>query len=672
MKRSRSRLAWLPSLSSLVVGALVAFAVPAPAHAGSFDENGRFRFDDRALVRETFTSQRAQKAMKIVTAQDAIDGGGYGVVDAQQEQFSMPIAFPKADGSYRARMFARKNRAIASVNVGYPADGGSPGFYARLFPTGLVTSDGWYELATAPFSVEGSRGATGTLTIFGSGVDVDAFELVPEGTFAKLAACTPPVGDTCRANEQCIAGWCRDGNLAVPPLPPARDRDDVVSYFQNRFRFFFGGRITRQVRLPTALATLDRARDAGSGWEFWNGVVKAIRQLHDWHTTMNGPPFPGGRGVLPVCFVEGDADLSHGVAPKDPKYFDVLVSHVGSQKNSGLKPGDRLVAVNGMHPVAFAETLEGSDWNMWRADDPGTNAEPIERMSGLIRRFADNFTVVRCNGSVCSAPETISVASLPDGNAPQPYCDHRPGYHFASGGPDPAIHDSYDGPFHGLLADSQPNENLYGMVWNDVYLDQQNNPYADGIDEMRANAKGVVLDHRLGNGGVEPAAEYLTRLFRAPSILAAWGGFHLTTTLYDDPFTPADGQSLYTMFLDREPYKVGDAQARTTNMPTALLIARDGSASDWFPLGMVGLNNVRVFGRPTAGAFSSYIEFDYYGQLAWRLASGDLVEPDGGTRIGRGVAPTEEVVPKQSDLLQGRDTAYLRALEWIRTCTGCK
>ncbi len=665
----------LRTLSSSTASMLVAAAfatLAVDAHAGSFDENGRFRFDDGALVRETFTAQRAQKAMKIVSGDDAIDGASYGNVDSQQDQFSMPVAFPKVDGSYRGRMFARKNRAIASVNVSYPADGGSPGFYARFFPTGLVTSDGWYELATAPFSVEGSRGATGTLTIFGSGVDVDAFELVPDGKFGKLAACTPPVDSACRANEQCIAGWCRDGNLALPPLPPARDRADVVAYFQNRLRFFFGGRYTRQNRLPVALATLARARDAGSGWEFWNGVVMAIRQLRDWHTTMNGPSFAGGRGALPICFVEGDADLSHGVAPKDPKYFDVLVSHVGTQKNSGLKPGDRLVAVNGMHPIAFAETLEGSDWNMWRANDPGTNAEPVERMSGLIRRFADNFTIVRCNGATCGAPETISVASLPDGNAPQPYCDHRPGYHFASGGPDPAIHDSYNGPFHGLLADSQSGEDLYGMVWNDVYLDQQNNPYAEGMDEFRAKAKGVVLDHRLGNGGVEPAAEYLTRLFRQPATLAAWGGFHLTTTLYDDPFGATEGQALYKLFVNEEPYKVGDVQARNTNMPTALLIARDGSASDWFPLGMVGLNNVRVFGRQTAGAFSSYIEFDYYGQLAWRLASGDLVEPDGNTRIGRGVVPTEEVVPKQSDLVQGRDTAYLRALEWIRTCTGCK
>ena len=87
---------------------------------------------------------------------------------------------------------------------------------------------------------------------------------------------------------------------------------------------------------------------------------------------------------------------------------------------------------------------------------------------------------------------------------------------------------------------------------------------------------------------------------------------------------------------------------------------------------MVDLPNVRVFGRRTAGAFSSYIEFDYYGQFSWRLASGDLLRPDGSTQLGTGVPPDEDLLPKQSDLVVGKDTVYLRALDWIRTCAGCR
>ena len=667
--------------SSLLLGSVCAalfLAASGVAHAGTFDTDGRFSFETSALLRESFVSNNAQKAMTIVHGDDALEGGTFGVVDAQNDSYTRAFTLPKTDASYRARMFLRKNRGIVTINVGYPSDGGSPGFYARFYPTGVVTSDGWYEVATAPFSFQGSRGATASVNIYGNQVEVDAFEVAPEGDFRALAACTGAGDSACRSNEACMTGWCRDGNLFLPPLPPPSERDDVVTYFQNRFRFFFGGRVTRETRLPLALATLEEMRNANSGWEFWNGLGTALRRLHDWHTTINGPVYIGGRGALPVCFVEGDGDLSHSLAPADPSYADVLVSHVGPTKNLGLKPGDRLVAVNGMHPIAFSESLESVDWGMWRADDPRVHAEPVERMSGLIRRFARNFTVVRCasDGS-CSAPETFDIASLPadDGSVQYPYCDHRPAYHLAANGPDAQKHDSYNGPFHGLLADSQGGENLYGMIWNDVYLtDPSQNPYADSIDEFRAKASGVILDHRLGNGGTANAAEYLTSLFRTPKLIGASTGFHLTTGLLDAPFTPAKGVELFQLYnpLGGNGYNVGGANAKVSNMPTALLLARDGSASDWFPLGMIDLPNVRVFGRRTAGAFSSYIEFDYFGQFAWRLASGDLVRPDGSTQLGTGVPPDEDLVPKQSDLVLGKDTVYLRALDWIRTCAGCR
>lgn len=648
------------------------------AHAGTFDTNGRFSFDARSLLRESFVSNNAQKAMTIVHADDALEGGTFGVVDAQNTSYTLAVALPPSDASYRARMFLRKNRAIATLSVGYPADGGSPGFFARFYPTGIVTSDGWYEVATAPFSFQGSRGGTSSVSVYGNGVEVDALELVPEGEYRALAACGGADDPVCRSNEACMSGWCRDGNLFLPPLPPPSERDDVVTYFQNRLRFFFGGRASRESRLPLALATLDEMRKAHNGWQFWNGLGMGLRRLHDWHTTINGPVSVGARGALPVCFVEGDADLSHGLAPADPTYADVLVSHVGPAKNLGLKPGDRLVAVNGMHPIAFSETLESVDWGMWRADDPNAHAEPVERMSGLIRRFARDFTIVRCaSDGTCSAPETFAIADLPvdDGKVLSPYCDHRPQYHLAANGPDPVRHDTYNGPFHGLLADSLPGENLYGMIWDDVYLtDPDQNPYAESMDEFRAKASGVILDHRTGNGGTAYAAEYLTSLFRAPKLLGASTGFHLTTGLFDAPFTPANGVDLFQLCspIQGYGYNVGGANAKTSNMPTALLLARDGSASDWFPLGMVDLPNVRVFGRRTAGAFSSYIEFDYYGQFSWRLASGDLARPDGSMQLGTGVLPAEDLLPKQSDLVVGKDTVYLRALDWIRTCAGCR
>lgn len=656
---------------------LAALLWPAAARAGSFDAGGAFSFDPNAVTVETFDAPVVQgSGLTLEGGADALEGQGYASVSTSQSALSVAVKSPAVDASYRARMWARSNRVVADVVVAY-GDGGAPGVSARMYPTGLVTSDGWYEVASSLFSIEGSRKPVVSLSLFASGADVDAFELIGEGTFRATVACSPPFDAACADDEFCAVGYCRNGGAYLPPLPPAEMRQSIADYFAGRLRIFFGGRHTRQDRLPIALATLAQVPHASSGWQFWNGIATAIRQLHDWHTTINGPVSLAGRGALPVCFVEGDADLSRAFAPSDPSYYDVLVSHVGPTANSGLKPGDRLVAVNGMHPIAFAESLEPIDWGMWRADDPNVHAEAVERMPSLIRRYAKSITIVRCDGvaGTCSPPETIDVTSLPaDSSSIQyPYCDHRPLYHLGTASPDPVAHNSYAGPYHGLLQDSQAGENLYGMVWDDVGFFGSQNPYQDSLDEFRAKASGVILDHRLGNGGTANAASYLTSLFRTPKLLAAGSGFHLTEGLFDPPFSPSDGLPLFQFWAGTgEAYNVGDASAKVTGMPTALLLARDGSASDWFPFGMEGLTNVRLFGRRTAGAFSSFIEFDYFGGFSWRLASGDLLREDGSTHLGEGNLPSEEIVPKQSDLIVGKDTVYERALAWIRTCSGCK
>ncbi len=662
-------------LAALWAGALV--CAGAPARAGSFDPSGNFAFDPAAIVTQGFDDAFATlpKDVKLVHSGDAIQGASYVSIDTQNGPASFALALPQTDAAYVAHVFARTNRIVATIGVSYPNDNGSPSFSARFYPTGTVTSDGWYELTTNAFSVQGSRKPTIAFSVTANAADVDALEIVPSGTFKALAPCAPPVDAACGAHEFCATGWCRDGNVFVPPLPQATDREDAIAYFKNRMNLFFGGFYSRTHYLPNALATLDTLHDAPDAWTFWNGIVTAIHRLHDWHTTVNGPVNLGGRGLLPVCFVEGDADLTHAIAPKDPNYFDVLVSHVGPSGTT-LVPGDRLVAINGMHPIAFVESLDALDWGMWRADDPDTHAEAIERMVSTIRRWASTLTFIHCDPSTktCGAPQQIAVANLPvdDGSYQYPYCDHRPLYHLSGGGIDPVAHNSWGGPFYGVASESLPGEDIYGMMWNDAYLDgSSTNPYQPGYEAIAANAKAAILDHRLGNGGTVLGAQYLTSIFRPQATIASAAGFDLTVGEWD-AFTTSVGLNIYTASLPVGAYEVGSATANT-KLPTALLIARDGSASDWFPLGMRSSSpNVRVFGRHTAGAFSSYFVWDYYAGLSWRMASGDLIMPDGTTHLGAGVQPDEEIVPLQSDLLAGVDTVYNRALDWVRTCTTCR
>jgi hypothetical protein len=644
------------------------------AHAGSFDPSGNFTFDPSAIVTNGFDDLVSPPdGVKLVRAPDGVQGAGYLNVNTTNAAASFSIALPESDASYVARIFARTNRINATINVTY-VDSGSPSFGAHFNPTGTVTSDGWYELATNSFSVQGSRQPQIAFVISASGADVDALEIVPQGTFKALAACSPPIDSACGPHEFCATGFCRDGNPLVPPLPQGTERSDAIAYFKNRMSTFFGGLYSRQNYLPNALATLDGLQNAPDAWTFWNGIITAIHRLHDWHTTVSAPFGIAGRGLLPVCFVEGDADLTHAQAAKDPNYFDVLVSHVGP-KGTNLVPGDRLVAINGMHPIAFVESLDALDWGMWRADDPDTHAEAIERMNGVIRRFATTITTIHCDpqSQTCGAAVTTNVADLPfdDGTYLYPYCDHRPLYHLGANGPDPVAHNSYNGPFFGAVTDSQTGEDIWGMVWNDAYIDGSTNNYQAGYDAIDANAKAVILDHRLGNGGDVLGAQFLTSLWRPQATIASAAGFDLTVGEWD-AFTTNIGQQIYNASLPTGAYEVGSTTANTKR-PVALMIARDGSASDWFPLGMRNSSpNVRVFGRHTAGAFSSYFVWDYYGGLSWRMASGDLMMPDGTTHLGSGIRPDEELVPVQSDLLAGVDTVYARALDWVRTCTTCR
>ena len=655
----------------LAAAIVCASSIPSSARAGTFDPSGNFSFDPNAVVTNGFDDLVAPPTgVTLVRAPGGIQGAGYVNVSTQSTAAVFAITLPQNDASFVARVFARQNRINATIDVAY-ADSGSPSFSAHFYPTGTVTSDGWYEVATNAFSVQGSRKPAITFSVFASGADVDALEIVPAGAFKALAACAPPVDSARGAHEFCSAGWCHDGNPLVPPLPQGTDRDNAIAYFQNRMSLFFGGWFSRQSYLPSALATLDALKNAPDAWSFWNGIVTAIHRLHDWHTTIGAPFSLGGRGVFPVCFVEGDADLTHAQVAKDPKYFDVLVSHVGPAEKT-LVPGDRLVAVNGMHPIAFVESLDALDWGMWRADDPDGHAEAIERMTPTIRRWATTITYIHCDPQtkVCGAPVTKNVADLPfdDGSTLYPYCDHRPQYHVS--GLDSVAHNSYAGPFYGVVNESLAGEDIYGMIWNDAYLASPN-IYQPAYDALDANAKAVILDHRLGNGGDVTGAEYLTSLWRPTATIAVSSGFDLTLGMWD-AFTPSIGTQIYDTQLSWNAYVVG-SQTANTKRPVALLLARDGSASDWFPAGMKNSSpNVRIFGRHTAGAFSSFFNWDYYAGFTWRLASGDLIMTDGTTHLGYGVQPDEEIVPLQSDLLSGVDTVYARALDWVRTCTACR
>jgi hypothetical protein len=666
------------------------------ARAGELDVHGEYVKAKDAIAFVDFTAEPSRfvpddaapeclpLGYTLATSRDALSGEGVAKVHVAQncaERFS--LALPAEQGSYRVTAWVRHGRAFLTFVVLYADGSGLARTSAQLGPTGRTTSDGWVEMASNELPVDGAQVKAAYLrTIdYGStdGTEIDAIEVVRAGVFEPQKACAGALDPVCGTEGLCVHGSCALGRAAVPPLPVDALRNGMVDLFAARVRTFFGGARSRKENLPAALATIESARSAKTAWQFWGGLARSIRQLHDWHTAMGLPLGGDPKYSLNACFIEGDADASHALWPSHPLYPDVLVSHAGSGA-AGLHAGDRLVAVDGQHPLAWARSLGEVDPGFHVATDPAVFADFAEALGGpywlgggLMVKYAKTLTVIRCdaaNGTCDDHVETIEVASLTEDGGQSVACDNRPFYHLEAGKNPPDSHRVFNDFFDGKIKDTSDEEAIYGVVWDTLYGGGDPNGYVNGklkqlIASWKASARGVILDHRAGNGGTLDSPELLTTLVRPPLVLAAVL-MPIETAAFDGPSSQDEGLSLFSSFKGKSPYRVG-SQAHDPELPVALVIHRDGSASDYLPLGMKGAPRVRIFGpHGTAGAFSTFVQLSYYGAFELQFASGDTITADGRGQIGHGVEPDEVVQQRQSDLLAGKDSIHEAALSWVR------
>jgi C-terminal processing protease CtpA/Prc len=151
-----------------------------------------------------------------------------------------------------------------------------------------------------------------------------------------------------------------------------------------------------------------------------------------------------------------------------------------------------------------------------------------------------------------------------------------------------------------------------------------------------------------------------------PKTAAVWSVIG-SIGLFDEPFTQSDGLELWGQWKNDEARTwIAGSSMPTEDIRIAVLLARDVSGSDFFPYGVKGAKNTRLFGRRTMGAFSTFMIFEMPSYYFWSLASGDFIDPMGQPQIGHGVEPDDNILPTQSDLLAGRDTVYEQALAWVR------
>lgn len=672
----------LGATGSLVVG--LGFA--SVASASDFTPEGEHLFDTEAIFTHDFEED-------FFPAGEG-EGGGGGPASLTVEDDSalskarvlrlgqfqgvdVPVMVAEGAQAYRFSAWIRGGETIVDVEVRY-ADNPHAGVdeIAVLYPTGRMTSDGWVEVSASDVRIDTGRGATVSVGFFSaSGSDVDALEIVRERSLGPEdlsgQACKGTADPICGTGQVCVTSQCRYVGAWVPPIPV--DRDDVAAYLAARMQLLFGPLRNREVDLPIALVTLDRMRDAEDPWTYWNAFLLGVRRLHDGHTTTSGVAdfVLENEKPLGICFLEGDADVSHARAPKDPSYLDVLVSHVASSRNLGLKAGDRLVHVDGEHPIAWARAQVEHHWPMSPTSNHETYAEIAEQLRGLIARYAGTITVVRCDPATgtCGMLETIDLSDVPTIAPDEVFesvaCDNRPLRHLATS---PANHATGSSVYHGIVNESDAVERIYGAEWESLYVSGNDGvgPLLDqAIGAFKADARGVILDHRSGNGGTIAGPQKIWS-FAVPRHPVSY--FVHRQRAEDEAIDQTAGLALFNAALDESGLVDYGGSGDGTSMPVALLLTRDVSASDWLPLGLKGqLPNVRIFAPfQTNGGFSTRYGFGYWLGMSYVMAVGETFDPTGRSLGGQGVEPDQIVLPKQSDLLAGRDTLFDVAIGWVR------
>lgn len=678
--------------------ALAGVLVSRTAAAGTFSTTGAYSPDESAVATDDFEQPLPgdeqplpddeqpppdgepppeEHPPDITIAEDPSALTGTHVLQIRQyAEGALELELPERDASYVARVWIKDGEVSAFAVVTY-ADESTPAL-SQLLPTGRVTTDGWLELESAPFSVEQARTPKFSVEFFAAAAaKLDALEVVPQGEFRESAACAGVPGENgCRADEMCIAHRCVDANGFVPPMPTESEKNALIDYLQNRIRFLFGPYENRKWHLPAALSELESARSVEQRYPFWSRMIAAVQRLSDSHSTSYGfyqmaygqIPLTGST-PLNACFIGGAADVTPDDAPSSTEGLpDVLVSHAGQLGSWGLMTGDRLVAIDGMHPITWQRALIGKSWTSATVNDPGSPAQLIESLPGSLAQLAKTVTVIRCHGStLCEAPVTLEVSKQKPPEGPIAYvdCDHRPFGHLAG------LPDDHDvrGVFAGEVIESEPGERIHGVVWNSLYGAGSSiaTALSDAVSSWKSKkARGVILDHRTGNGGTNDAAMPILGFATQPRWVhsSVWrsGAFE------EGPKTASEGLALFEQYKnDASNFGHVGSLSASLDVPMALLITRDVSASDFFPHSLKGSPKARIFGpHPTNGAFSSFVGASYWFTLTYQLAAGDTLGPDGWPLTGHGVVPDEVVLPKQSDLLAGRDTVYEAALSWVR------
>jgi carboxyl-terminal processing protease len=349
-------------------------------------------------------------------------------------------------------------------------------------------------------------------------------------------------------------------------------------------------------------------------------VVEMLARLKRSHFVLlsasaTGDAGPIGEATVPIeVRVVGDS---------------VVVTHVdpGSQaEHAGLRPGQTVLAIDGVSPSSTIATLPALDartrtlelWRRWyRAlhGDPGSRARLWVRLGGGAPL---EVAAVRS----AEPGQTVTLGNLP------PLAVRTESKELQS-----------------------PGHRRVGFVKFNVWMTAIDRPVADAVDRFRG-LDGLVIDLRGNPGGLAAMISGISgHLIADPKALLG----RMQTRQAQLEFHPnprrstSDGRKV-------EPYAG----------PVAILVDElTGSASECFAGALQSLGRARVFGRQTMGqALPASTKRLPTGDVLM-YAVGDFVTANGRSLEGDGVRP-DVVVPLSVDALaDGRDLDLEAALQWF-------
>ena len=564
---------------------------------------------------------------------------------------------------------------------------GSGGTYVAevgFFPSGRATDDGWYELTSGPVDYAlGGRLAPDMLSLFDSQGDerdpgrsisgrndpalrarVDGLEVIDLGPAAVPdASCRLPTAEeTCGAHGICFYGRCVDGAAVIGPLMPPALRQAVVERRAFELSTFNGSR-TLAGRWPALAARLALLPEMNEAHRFWRGLREVYMDTGDGHAS--GPLPVGPWAASDLCASPGIADGLPG-APELP-----IVYRVGANGVVPLARGDVIQRIDGLAPAAW---MAASRHLIEVAGDPASFEVQASRdLLDLALLSGAEIEVVRCADADC-APAAIETLTFDLAESHRALWDDRGGGRRATG-----------------LCDHRVDESGLVDSWT-VRIDEVEgvrlltiNGVPGGVPAWRGRVSTaledgpelLIIDQRLGVGGNIDAVDHLVgQLLGVDDVVG-----HVSMPA-DDLWDDTQAEDHFQACLDAtegiaDVFECGLAQGRVLTgdgraVPrrVAVLGASVVSGNEYLLRLLQVRAGVRVFApAPTTGGFgwiqsmAPLVREQSGGSMQLVDTSFSAGEP--GFATGRGVAPDERVLFKQTDLLAGRDTYIEAAVAWL-------